>query len=282
MSCSGLPPSACSVALRCFSALATATLLLEAGGCAGLHASQAGDWTPDHAVLAYAEFGGNRVTVHNIRNCAYRTADDYTPQYYDKMYDLDRLTSVDFIMVPFTQFSGGAHTFLSFGFENRDYLAVSAEMRKRRRDLFPSLRAGLPLRPLVYVIGDEHDLIGMRTNYRKNDVYVYRLRTTAEQARVMFVDVMRRTNKLINEPEYYNVVTNNCVTNVLRHVNAVAVRPIPHTWQVLLPGYCDRLVYEMGLFATESSFDETKRRAHVNDLAIRYASSPDFSALIRR
>jgi len=161
-------------------------------------------------------------------------------------------------------------------------VAVSAEMRKRRRDRFPSLRAGLPLRPLIYVIGDEHDLIGMRTNYRKNDVYVYRLRTSRVQARVMFRDVLERANALINRPEYYNVVTNNCNTNALRHVNRVAPRQVPYSWQVLLPGYSDRLVYQMGLLDTDTSFEQTKQRAKVTELAHRYGSSPDFSALIRR
>src|SRR5665213_2375217 len=105
-------------------------------------------------------------------------------------------------------------------------------MRKRRRDRYPSLRAGLPLRPLIYVVGDERDLIRLRTNYRMNDVYVYRMRTDRAQARIMFRDMLERANQLVERPEYYNVVTNNCATNVLRHVNRVALRPVPYTWKV--------------------------------------------------
>lgn len=279
---SGLPISGRSVGLWRAQAVLAFGLLSVLAGCQSMRASRPTDWTPDHAVLPYAEFSGERVTVHNVRNCIYRTADDYTAQYDDRTYDLGRLASVDFVMVPFTDFTSGAHTFLSFGFDDRRYVAVSAEMRKRRRDRYPALRAGLPLRPLIYVIGDEHDLIAMRTNIRKNDVYVYRLRTSREQARVMFRDVLERANGLINRPEYYNVVSNNCNTNALRHVNRVASRPVPYTWQVLLSGYSDRLVYQMGLLETDTSFEQTKQRAHVNELANRYGNSPDFSALIRR
>ncbi|HEX3655861.1 MAG TPA: DUF4105 domain-containing protein [Pirellulales bacterium] len=279
---SGSPISGRSVGLWRAPALLAFGLLTIVAGCQNMRASRPTDWTPDHAVLAHADFDANRVTVHNVRNCVYRTADDYTPQYYDRTYDLEQIASVDFVVVPFADFAGGAHTFLSFGFDDRQYVAVSAEMRKRRRDIFPSLRAGLPLRPLIYVIGDEHDLIGMRTNLRKNDVYVYRLRTNREQARVMFCDVLERANTLISRPEYYNVVTNNCNTNALRHVNRVAARPVPYTWQVLLPGYSDRLVYQMGLLDTDTSFEQTRQRAKVTELAHRYGSSPDFSALIRR
>jgi hypothetical protein len=282
MPLSGSPLASRSVGPARARAWLAALLLPAVIGCQHMRASKPSDWSPDHSVLASAEFHGNLVTVHNVRNCAYRTADDYTPHYYDKTYDLDRLDSVDFVMVPFTEFAGGAHTFLSFGFEGREFVSVSAEMRKRRRDRFPSLRAGLPLRPLIYVVGDERDLIRLRTNYRMNDVYVYRLRTDRMQSRIMFRDMLERANQLVARPEYYNVVTNNCATNVLRHVNRVAVRPVPYTWKVLLPGYSDRLVYEMGLLQTDTTFEQTKQRSRVNDLAYRYRDSPDFSVMIRR
>src|SRR5262245_56372471 len=37
------------------------------------------DWQKDVAVLPYAEVAGDTVTVHNIRNFAYRSESDYTP-----------------------------------------------------------------------------------------------------------------------------------------------------------------------------------------------------------
>jgi hypothetical protein len=46
------------------------------------------DWQPDVAVLPSATVDGDRVTLHNIRNIAYRTATDFTPRYYDKTFDL--------------------------------------------------------------------------------------------------------------------------------------------------------------------------------------------------
>ena len=59
--------------------------------------SNARDWQPDVAVLPSATVDGDRVTLHNIRNIAYRTATDFTPRYYDKTFDLRRLESVDLI-----------------------------------------------------------------------------------------------------------------------------------------------------------------------------------------
>jgi hypothetical protein len=56
-------------------------------------ASNSRDWQPDVAVLPSATLDGNRVTLHNIRNVAYRTETDFTPRYYDKTFDLEQLDS---------------------------------------------------------------------------------------------------------------------------------------------------------------------------------------------
>ena len=74
------------------------------------------DWTPEQAKLAQAEFNGNIATVHNIRDCRWRTLDDFTVSYYDKTFDLRKLRSVDFIVVPFNETPSLGHTMLSFGF----------------------------------------------------------------------------------------------------------------------------------------------------------------------
>ena len=49
-------------------------------------------WTPEQAVLAHADIEGDRVTVHNIRDCRWRSFDDFTISRYDKTFDLDKLT----------------------------------------------------------------------------------------------------------------------------------------------------------------------------------------------
>ena len=54
------------------------------------------DWQPDLATLAWAEIAGDKVTIHNIRNCDYRTETDFTCHYYDKTFDLAKLKGVDF------------------------------------------------------------------------------------------------------------------------------------------------------------------------------------------
>lgn len=258
------------------------TAMLPSLGCALLTPSNDRDWSPDQAVLSHADFSGHYVKVHNIRHNHYRTVDNYTAAYDNKTFDLDRLDSVDFIVVPFRDTPQLAHTMLSFGFQGRDYLCVSVEIRKERGETFAPLKGMLHQFEIMYVVGDERDLIKLRTNYRLEDVYVYRARATPQQVRALFVDVMNRVNKLAVSPEFYDTLTNNCTNNIVRHINRLVPNRVPWDPRILLPGRSDEYAYQLGLLETDRSFEETKLRARVNYLANRYADAPDFSQKIRR
>ena len=257
-------------------------LAVVLAGCATVP-SNFRDWSPDQAVLPYAEsVGGDAVRVHNIRNCDYLSTQDYVVNHYDKTYDLDQLSSVYFIMVPFPFPRSLGHTMLSFGFDNGDYLAVSVEVRKEKDEIYAIVGGFLNKYEIMYVVGDERDLVKLRTNFRMDDVYVYRANATREQVRELFVDVMNRVNNLAVEPEFYNTLSNNCTTNIVDHINRLKPDRVPYDIRVLLPGYSDRLAYDLGLIATDLPFDEAKRQANVSQAARLYGDSPDFSELIRR
>jgi hypothetical protein len=192
------------------------------------------------------------------------------------------LESVDFIMVPFKESTLLGHTMLSFGFAGDEHLAVSVEIRKEAGESFGALKGFFNQYEIMYVVGDERDLIGLRTNYRLDDVYVYPTQATPQKARELFVDVMTRVNKLADSPEFYNTLTNNCTTNIRNHINRLTPDRVPYDYRVLLPGCSDQLAYELGLLKTDGSFAETRRRSRTNYLAFLYRDRPDFSAKIRR
>jgi hypothetical protein len=239
-------------------------------------------WVPEQAKLAYAEFQGNRVTVHNIRNCQWRGPDDYTVAYYDKTFDLDKLTSVDFIVVPFNETPSLGHTMLSFGFEGDDYLALSVEIRKERGESYNPIKGFFQQYELIYVMADERDVIQKRVNCDLSDVYLHRSTATAEQARTLLKDVVHRVNQLSREPEFYDTLTNNCTTNIRNHINRLKPGEVPYDYRVLLPGYSDRLAYDLGLIERRGSYEETRLHARVNYQAYLCRDELDFSRLIRR
>jgi Domain of unknown function (DUF4105) len=244
------------------------------------------DWTPDQARLAWADFAGRRVDVHNVRNTRYRSADDYDVAWEERSYDLDRLETAWFLVEPFgigaDAWQGPAHTLMSFGFAGGDYVAVSVEIRKEKGESFSPWQGLLRQYEVTYVIGDERDLIELRTNHRRDPVYLYPVRAPRERIEQMFVSMLRRANHLRTEPEHYNTLTNTCTTNIVRHVNELVPGRVPWSYKVLLPGYSDELAYDLGLIDTGLPFAAAKRHFRIDDDALRAGGRADFSRVIRQ
>lgn len=275
--------------LRRFFRLALfAALLLVAGFLAfqlfGPEPSNDRDWTPDQARLPWAEIAGRRVAVHNVRNVRYRSTEDYDVAWEDRSYDLDRLRSAWFLVEPFESpdWEGPAHTLMSFGFAGGDYLAISVEIRKEKGESFSPWKGLLRQYEITYVAGDERDLIQLRTNYRRDPVYLYPVRAPRERIEQMFVSMLRRANHLRQEPEHYNTLTNTCTTNIVRHVNELVPGQVPWSYKILLPGYSDELAYDLGLIDTKLPFPAAKQHFRIDDDALHAAGQADFSQRIRQ
>ena len=238
------------------------------------------DWSVDQQVLPTAEFNGPLVTIRNIRNFHYESTDRYTPAWYDKTFDLRKLESAWFVVEPFGS-AGAAHTFVSFGFGGNDFVAVSVEIRKEKGESFSPLKGMLRQYEVMYVVGDERDLIGLRANHRKDTVYLYPMRTTPERMRAVFTAMLQRANHLAQHPEFYNTLTNTCTTNLVRHVNQLVPGRVPLHFGVLLPGYSDSLAYKLGLIDTNLPFEKAREHFRINERAAKYADDPEFSLRIR-
>lgn len=262
--------------------VAPALLAWALCGCQALRPSNERDWSPDQAALSHARFEGDRVTVENVRNLRYLSTDDYAVNFEERLYRLSDLQTVDIVVVPLDGPLPLAHTMLSFGFGEEEYLAVSVEIRKERDEKYGPVRGLLRQYELMYVVGDERDLIALRSNHRGSPVYVYRANATPRQVRGLFADVMGRVNELGRRPEFYNTLTNNCTSNMVAHFDSLAPGAAPRDWRVLLTGYTDRWAWEMGLLEDRGGFETTRAHAHVNRLAEAHADAPDFSRRIRR
>lgn len=240
------------------------------------------DWTVDQAVLPYAEINGNKVSIHNIRNFSYKTTSDYTPNYYDATFDLSEIKNVYFIVEPFSGHAvGAAHTFLSFEFEGDKFVSISVEIRKEKGESFSASKGILRQYELTYVVADERDVVKLRSNYRHDKVFVYPIKTTPEKMRAIFVNMLERANELKEKPEFYNTLVSNCTTNIAKHVNEITPGKVSWNITYLLPENSDRYVYDVGLIDNALPFEETRAKHLINDLAEKYADSPDFSLKIR-
>lgn len=239
------------------------------------------DWQPDVSRTPWAQIDGDRVTLHNVRNCDYRTETDYTCRWETRVYDLSSLKGIDLFMTwwgsPWI-----AHPILSFDFGNGQYVAFSIETRKEVGEEYSAVKGFFRNYELIYIAADERDVIRLRTNYRSGEeTYLFRTNASPQNARAMFVDYLRHANRLHDQPEWYNALTSNCTTNIRVHA-AARGQLMPWDWRILLSGRFDEMLYERGALAGSLPFSELKRRAHINPAARAAGGSTDFSVLIRK
>lgn len=241
-------------------------------------------WQADAAELPYATIEGDRITVHNIRNNTYRSESDFTPAHYTKTYDLSKLDSVDLFAV-YWMGPAIAHTIVSFGFGGEDFLAVSIEARKEQGEGYSTIKGFFRQYELLYVVADERDVIGLRTNFRKNppeDVYRYRMQGSTESARRFFLDYLQTINEVRERPRFYNTLTSNC-TNVIWMHSQVNPGHVPFSWKILASGYTPEYLYSQGKLDTSVPFAELTQQGYVNPVAqsLDLNDAPDFATRIR-
>jgi hypothetical protein len=238
------------------------------------------NWQADVAQRAWAEINDDEVTLHNVRNCDYRTETDYTPHWETRTVRLSQLTGVD-IAITYWGSPWISHPIVSFQFADAPPLCFSIEARKEIGESYSAIGGFYRQYELTYVLADETDVIRLRTNYRQGeDVYLYRFAMTAAQARKRFLEYLRSLNALQSHPRWYNALTTNCTTSI-REQRAAAER-LPWDWRLLANGKGDELLFARGMLVTAGlPFPELKRRSLINERAKAARARADFSSAIR-
>jgi len=243
-------------------------------------ASNNRQWQPDVSVLSHADINGDDITIYNIRDFDYRSTEDYTPRYYDKEFSLSQLQTADLYIV----FWGPtliAHTMMSFGFGDQGYVCVSIETRKEEGESYSTIKGFFKQYELTYIVADERDLVRLRTNYRHEDVYLYRFNVDPKLIREVFLDYFKQINRLVEKPQWYNALTHNCTTTIRGHTKPYTKKH-PFDWRLLANGYLDTLLYERKAVDTSLPFDQLKEQVHINDKAVQWNGSRNFSDFIRQ
>jgi hypothetical protein len=235
-------------------------------------------WQSDVAQTAWAEIHGDEVTLHNVRDCDYRTATDYTPRWETRTVRFSQLTGLD-LAINFWGSPWIAHPIVSFQFADAPPVAFSIETRREVGESYSALRGFFRQYELIYIVADERDVLRVRTNYRREEVYLYRTRATPEEARARFAEYLRRINELHNRAEWYHAVTSNCTTSI--RAQRAAAQRAPWDWRLLVNGKGDELLYERDALAGGLPFAELRRGALINIAAQAADAAPDFSQRIR-
>lgn len=236
-------------------------------------------WKPEVAVTPRAFIEGNHLRVAGFRNFHYRSRDDFDVRYEERVYDLAKLDYVDFF-ISYWKPGPIGHTFVSFHFEDADPLCISIEVRPEIGESFAPLGSLFKQFELIYLAGDERDIVGGRTNHRRETVYLYRTRTSRAHARGLLAHYLERMNELADTPEFYHLLSNSCTVNTVRHAWDSAGLERRFDVRYLLNGLIDQVLYSEGLVDTTLPFAILRERSRVNEEAAA-SESLDFPRLIR-
>jgi hypothetical protein len=240
------------------------------------------DWIPKHSRMPQVEMKGDKVYVSNVRDYVWRTESDYTPGYRKRVYDVNALSSMYFVLAPFHLLEPVAHVWVGFGFSDGQHVAISVEARAVKGRPFDVLPAMFRQFQLIYVVGEERDVIGLRVVAQSNaEVRFFPVRTTPERMRFLFLDMMQRAHSLEEHSEFYNLFVNNCMNNITYHVRRLGGRPLPSYLRLLLTGFSDRLAYDYGFLDTDLPFERARQAFRIDEAMRQVPLDEHYSERLR-
>jgi len=260
-------------------AVAFATVLLW---FLSLEPSNDRDWSEDQSRTARAIVEGAHVTLRDVRDFRYDGTGSWDARWYDLTVDTSELEGIDFFLIRFAENPTVGHTMVSFRFAGERFVVVSIEVRKERGERFGLLKGLFRQFELAYVVGDERDLVQLRTNHRGDDVYLYPCAGSHETQVAYFLELCRGIERLHESPAFYDTVGRNCTTVLARHWERVMGVELGFDHRILLPGLVDELVAELGLIESYTRPGDTGSDTYISARARAADGVDDFSQRIRR
>lgn len=244
-------------------------------------AQQDDNWKTGYQRLPEVHLSGDTLIIEGMRDFRYdENGNVAVARYIDRHYVLSQLQRVWFGLSHFGDY-GLAHAFASFEFSDGQFLAVSIEARLREdQNEYSPLAGALREYTKFVVLASEEDVIGLRSFVRQEPLYLYSLNGSALQGQALLLNFLRRADNLRHTPDFYNTLTDNCLTGLL--AESGRYNDLHHwlDYRILLPGYADEVLFEHQLIGQGEPLEEIRAGARINT-----SVSPDthnYSILIRQ
>jgi hypothetical protein len=221
------------------------------------------------------------VTFSHVRDFVWKDTTDREEAWAnDVIFDLNAIKDVWYIVDHFSKTKGIAHTMLTFQFLDGKAVTFSFEARRDASDRFSPWEGMWRAYELYLSIGFERDMIFLRTNARKHQVHRYRTTTSRRRERELFILLARRADELARQPEWYHSLSTTCATELRTQINRISPVRIPFVWRLLLPGHSPRMAYRLGLLQRWGTFEETRERSRIDQVAQAWDGEGDYSAML--
>lgn len=219
------------------------------------------------------------MTLKNVRDFDWASRTEFKQRWISETYDLARLRELD-LFLAYWAGPEMTHLIMSFGFDDGRWLAWSVEVRSRKGGEFSAIADLFRSNPLVILASDERDVVRLRSNIREEDVQLYRLSTPPAVARALLLQYVEEANALATQPKFYNSITTNCTTAVVKLIRAAGGH-MPFDWRLIVNGFLPGYLYDRRAVDTRISLAELRTRSQISERARKAGDPPDFSAIVR-
>lgn len=246
-------------------------------------------WAPEYERLPKFQWAADNDSfkLHDIRSFYFRTTTDFDVKYHDAEFKLSELKTIDFISVYWPQPCEEeiAHIMLRFRFNDGKVFLISSETRRTGAGEFGAVNNLYKQSGKIYVVATEDDVLALRTNIRepRERVYIYEMELTREQREQILRNLAERINDLHVNPQFYNTLTGNCLTELLPSLRVGMDLPLVH-YSYLASGRTAELLFAKGYLKRKpgETFEELKARSYLNPHMEKWDHNPATYGLMVR
>ena len=231
-----------------------------------IQASNDREWRTDVSVLPKIDINNEIVTIQNLRNAIWNSPREFTPNWETRDYDLNKLSSLDLIVEPFNDSKHMAHTMLSFGFEGQGHVIVSVEARREIQEEYSLVAGALRQFELIYVFGDEKDLLTLRAIVRGSALHLYPIKAEPKFITTLFKDLAKSANALHDKPQFYRTLRDNCTSTLVEHIDRHYQQEIGLRAETIFPAKAGELLHKLGRMDTHLSYDQAYEVSRIDHI----------------
>ncbi len=220
-------------------------------------------WDEDVSILAGVEISNDEaVTLTQIRDWSYAISSISSKDYFDASFDPKDIVAMWMYEQQLDTSGLIAHIFLVFEFdesyERGRYLGLSVETRREQGEEYSIIGGALRSFEITHIWATEKDLVTRRVQYLDYPLTRYRIKIPAEYRSRIFLKFAKESRSLASVPRWYNTVSNNCTSSLIKYVNESEPGAIPFHYSYALTGKVDEYLEQLGYKASDFTLHITR------------------------